>query len=71
MAAESLDSVVREASLSPRSLGDSGEDIPAAPLLYARLSTGELALRLGTDTPTSNLMMLETGEPVYTPVNQV
>jgi len=39
--------------------------------LYARISTGELVLRLGADKKSGNLTMLETGEPIYTPVVQV
>ena len=44
---------------------------PASPLLYARLSSGELVLRLGAHCPAGDLTMLETGEPVYSPVTQV
>ncbi|KAL8159923.1 hypothetical protein V2J09_001460 [Rumex salicifolius] len=37
---------------------------------YARLITGEFALRLGAHRPADNLSMLETGELVYTPLTQ-
>ena len=50
---------------------DYGDRIPASPLLYARLNTGELVLRLGTHCPSGDVTLLETGEPVYSPVTQV
>lgn len=40
-------------------------------LLYAKLKTGEKVLRLGADHPAGDLLMLETGEPVYSPITQV
>lgn len=43
----------------------------ASRLLYARLSTGELVLRLGAHCPSGNLTLLETGEPAYSPITQV
>lgn len=68
-ATESLDSVVRLASSNTDVLVDGGT-LPATPVLYAKVSTGELILRLGVDSR-SDLTMLETGEPIYTPVMQV
>lgn len=41
------------------------------PLLYARISSGEVVQRLGADHPSERLLMLETGEPIYVPVTQV
>lgn len=38
--------------------------------LYAKLSTGDLVLRLGADQPSENLTMLETGELIYSPITQ-
>ncbi|KAK4355235.1 hypothetical protein RND71_024206 [Anisodus tanguticus] len=67
-ATESLDSVVRLASSNTDVLIDEGT-LPATPVLYAKVSTGELILRLGVDRR-SDLTMLETGEPIYTPVMQ-
>lgn len=67
-AAESLDSVVKLASLNTDVLADEGT-LTATPVLYAKVSTGELILRLGADSR-SDLTMLETGEPIYTPVMQ-
>ncbi|XP_060187776.1 uncharacterized protein LOC132616975 isoform X2 [Lycium barbarum] len=67
-ATESLDSVVRLASSNNDVLVDEGT-LPATPVLYAKVSTGELILRLGVDRR-SDLTMLETGEPIYTPVMQ-
>ncbi|KAL3364662.1 hypothetical protein AABB24_013443 [Solanum stoloniferum] len=67
-ATESLDSVVRLGSLNTDVLTDDGT-LPATPVLYAKVNTGELILRLGVDSQ-SDLTMLETGEPIYTPVMQ-
>ncbi|KAL8159925.1 hypothetical protein V2J09_001462 [Rumex salicifolius] len=44
---------------------------PLNPGSYARLITGEFALRLGAHRPADNLSMLETGELVYTPLTQL
>jgi Rab3 GTPase-activating protein catalytic subunit len=71
VATESLDSVMREASTDAVESAYSKDMLPASPILYARISTGELVLRLGADSPFSNVTMLETGEPVYSPVTQV
>lgn len=71
IATESLDYAVSEASSNAAESAGSKDIIPASPILYARISTGELVLRLGADCPFSNLTMLETGEPVYSPVTQV
>ncbi|KAK4714921.1 hypothetical protein R3W88_020828 [Solanum pinnatisectum] len=67
-ATESLDSVVRLGSSNTDVLADDGT-LPATPVLYAKVNTGELILRLGVDSQ-SDLTMLETGEPIYTPVMQ-
>jgi Rab3 GTPase-activating protein catalytic subunit len=48
-----------------------GDDTSASRLLYARLSTGELVLRLGAHSPSGNMTLLETGEPAYSPITQV
>ncbi|CAN6560644.1 unnamed protein product [Malus baccata var. baccata] len=69
IATETLDFVIREASPNAEDSALS-KDNPACPILYAKLSTGELVLRLGADSPSGNLTMLETGEPVYSPVTQ-
>lgn len=70
IATETLDFVIREASPNAEE-SSASKDNTAGPILYARLSTGELVLRLGADRPYSNLKMLETGEPMYSPVTQV
>lgn len=67
-ATESLDSVVRLASSNTDVLVDERAPLET-PVLYAKVSTGELILRLGVDRR-SDLTMLETGEPIYTPVMQ-
>ncbi|XP_028754222.1 rab3 GTPase-activating protein catalytic subunit isoform X2 [Neltuma alba] len=66
-ATESLDSLMEGSSVTKESMRD---HIPKAPVLYARLNTGELVLRLGADRPSGDLTLLETGEPVYSPVMQ-
>ncbi|KAF3955781.1 hypothetical protein CMV_019037 [Castanea mollissima] len=70
IATESLDSVMREVTTDVAESASSQDMLPSSPILYARISTGELVLRLGADCPCSNLTMLETGEPVYSLVTQ-
>ncbi|XP_058220105.1 uncharacterized protein LOC131330506 isoform X3 [Rhododendron vialii] len=70
IATESLESVLRQAGSNAKESAVSEGGVPLAPVLYAQISTGELVLRLGADKPFDNLTMLETGEPVYTPVMQ-
>ncbi|KAI3466262.1 hypothetical protein Pfo_022925 [Paulownia fortunei] len=69
-AVESLESVTVQAS--PNAAGSSASDstLPLDPCFYARTKSGELVLRLGADRECDNLTMLETGEPVYSPVLQ-
>lgn len=71
IANKSLDYVMKEASSNDEESAYCKPAVPASPVLYARLSTGELVLRLGADHPFSSMTMLETGEPVYSPVTQV
>ncbi|KAB1215176.1 Rab3 GTPase-activating protein catalytic subunit [Morella rubra] len=70
IANKSLDYVMKEASSNDEESAYCKPAVPASPVLYARLSTGELVLRLGADHPFSSMTMLETGEPVYSPVTQ-
>lgn len=68
--------VAHEDSSSPKSVGKhtaplDGVGRTPPVLLYARLKTGEIVLRLGADQPAADLLMLETGEPVYSPITQV
>ncbi|KAJ7963783.1 rab3 GTPase-activating protein catalytic subunit [Quillaja saponaria] len=70
IATESLDSALNEAGPNIGECPDSRDRIPESPILYARLSNGEIVIRLGADCPYGNLTMLETGEPVYSPVSQ-
>lgn len=66
-ATESLESIISQAShVTESSIPES----TVSPLLYARTSTGEYVLRLGADKQCDSLTMLETGEPIYTPVAQ-
>ncbi|KAJ0046143.1 hypothetical protein Pint_04100 [Pistacia integerrima] len=69
IATESLDSVMRQSSSNVEGSSLSMGTSPASSVLYARISNGELVLRLGADRPT-DLTMLETGEPVYFPITQ-
>lgn len=69
VANESLDSAVM--GEGPNSKESGGPKTSSSPILYARLSTGELIQRLGADHPSDNLLMLETGEPIYFPATQV
>ncbi|XP_059662466.1 uncharacterized protein LOC132308409 [Cornus florida] len=70
IATESLDSVISQANSNVEESAVSDGMVPASTILYASISTGELVLRLGADKLFDNLTMLETGEPVYTPVTQ-
>ncbi|KAI3986725.1 hypothetical protein MKX01_014263 [Papaver californicum] len=69
IATESLDSILREASIHADQIDVSASSVSSL-VLYARLSSGELVLRLGADHPYEGIRMLETGEPVYAPVTQ-
>lgn len=69
LATEQLDSVERQAN-SNLKISDLEDTSPGSRVLYAKISTGELVLRLGVNK-LSDLRMLETDEPIYTPVIQV
>ncbi|KAD4386032.1 hypothetical protein E3N88_26201 [Mikania micrantha] len=66
IATESLDSVLKQADLNDDMTPSNGETA----LMYARVNSGDLVLRLGAAKQCENLTMLETGEPVYAPVMQ-
>ncbi|KAK7305142.1 hypothetical protein VNO77_43042 [Canavalia gladiata] len=70
LATESLDSMLMEANSNTSESANYTDKTPACPLLYARLNTGELVLRLGADCPSGDQMLLETGEPAYSPFMQ-
>ncbi|KAJ9153798.1 hypothetical protein P3X46_027200 [Hevea brasiliensis] len=70
LATESLELVMRDASLPAEQSSISNGTVSSSHILYARLSNGENVLRLGTDRPADNLTILETGEPVYSPITQ-
>ncbi|XP_028796760.1 rab3 GTPase-activating protein catalytic subunit-like, partial [Neltuma alba] len=71
VAAESMDSMLLKARSNIDELVDYSDcNIASSPVKYARLSTGEFVVRLGADCPAGDLMLLETGEPVYSPVTQ-
>ncbi|PON62697.1 Rab3 GTPase-activating protein catalytic subunit [Parasponia andersonii] len=69
IATHSLDLVIKEGNSNAEESA-APKDVPACAILYARISTGEFVLRLGADRPSGDLTMLETGEPVYSPVTQ-
>ncbi|KAI4321963.1 hypothetical protein MLD38_035281 [Melastoma candidum] len=68
---ESLDSKIKEAEATSKAEESASQNYCySCPDLYARLTTGEMVMRLGADHPCPDLTMLETGEPVYSPVTQ-
>ncbi|KAJ4980281.1 hypothetical protein NE237_031118 [Protea cynaroides] len=69
-ATELLDLILRDANPDVEQSVDSHVMVSSGPVLYARSSSGDPVLRLGADRPSENLTMLETGEPVYSPVTQ-
>ncbi|KAL2476335.1 hypothetical protein Adt_37071 [Abeliophyllum distichum] len=69
-ASESLESVAGQASSNIEESSGSEVTVPLVPHLYAMTKSGELVLRLGADKECDDLTMLETGEPIYTPVTQ-
>ncbi|KAL2316740.1 hypothetical protein Fmac_030616 [Flemingia macrophylla] len=70
IATESLDSMLMQANSAIKESTDHKAGAPATPVLYARLNSGELVLRLGADRQAGDMTLLETGEPVYSPVTQ-
>jgi len=71
IATESLDSMMIQASSGTKESSDNNVGAPASPVLYARVNSGELVLRLGADRLAGDMTLLETGEPVYSPLTQV
>ncbi|XP_047951244.1 rab3 GTPase-activating protein catalytic subunit-like isoform X2 [Salvia hispanica] len=67
-ALESLESITAQADATGSS--DFESRPPLDPCYYAKTKSGELVLRLGADKRFENLTMLETGEPIYSPVMQ-
>ncbi|CAN1789760.1 Rab3 GTPase-activating protein catalytic subunit [Linum perenne] len=68
LASESLEAVLRDANTYSE---ESARGVNAPQhLLYAKMSNGELVLRLGAGSKAPDLFMLETGEPIYSPVPQ-
>ncbi|XP_072951923.1 uncharacterized protein [Typha angustifolia] len=70
IAKEELDSVLKQKSLDSSHSGDSPQKCSLHNKFYAKNSVGDYVLRLGADCPSQNLTMLETGEPIYSPVLQ-
>ncbi|KAK1440076.1 hypothetical protein QVD17_05901 [Tagetes erecta] len=67
---ESLNSVLKQANCNDDMSPSSGDIHSESALLYARVCSGELVLRLGVDKQLENTRLLDTGEPVYAPVLQ-
>lgn len=70
VATESLDSILKEASLDNKDSVDAPGKLSSSNVLYARINSGEYVLRLGVDHLYESLTMLETGEPIYSPMAQ-
>lgn len=71
VATESMDSMLLKASSNIDDLVDYSDSVASSPVQYARLSTGEFVVRLGADCLAGDLTLLETGEPIYSPITQV
>ncbi|CAM6097290.1 unnamed protein product [Calypogeia fissa] len=54
----------------PAAAGDMSPTQSQSTELCAKLKDGRLVLRLGADYPADGLRMLETGEPIYSPLTQ-
>ncbi|MBA0722100.1 hypothetical protein Golax_009580, partial [Gossypium laxum] len=70
IATESFDSEMMEAGSNVKESDVSKGTVSAGSALYARLKTGELVFRQGANQLIENLPMLETGEPIYSPITQ-
>ncbi|KAK8579061.1 hypothetical protein V6N12_069395 [Hibiscus sabdariffa] len=70
IAAESFDSEMMEASSIVKESDLSLGTMSVSSALYARVKTGEIVLRQGANQLLENLTMLETGEPIYSPITQ-
>ncbi|KAK8643955.1 hypothetical protein V6N13_013232 [Hibiscus sabdariffa] len=70
IAAESFAYEMMEASSNIKESDVSTGTMSVSSALYARVKTGELVLRQGANQPIENLTMLETGEPLYSPITQ-
>ncbi|CAN6199150.1 unnamed protein product, partial [Urochloa humidicola] len=68
-AKESLDSLLKQANIDNSEPRFSNGKSPDSEM-YARDSTGHYVLRLGADQASENLTLLETGEPIYSPILQ-
>lgn len=69
-AIESLDSFISQSN-SIKSISSNSNHEPLSSPIFARNKTGDLVLRVGADHQSENLTMLETNEPIYSPVTQV
>ncbi|PIA28787.1 hypothetical protein AQUCO_06600002v1 [Aquilegia coerulea] len=70
VASETLYSIMKDAGPDAEESTFSPGPVSSNSKLYAKVSSGDLVLRLGVDQPSDKLTMLETGEPVYSPITQ-
>ncbi|KAG4161638.1 hypothetical protein ERO13_D01G068300v2 [Gossypium hirsutum] len=70
IATESFDSEMEEARSNVEESDVAIGTLAPSSALYARVSSGELVLRQGANQLAENLTMLETGEPIYSPITQ-
>ncbi|XP_076892464.1 uncharacterized protein LOC143544195 [Bidens hawaiensis] len=70
IATASLDSVLKQADDNAGVSRPSKDILSESPVMYARDNSGKFVLRLGADKRFENTTLLDTGEPVYTPVMQ-
>ncbi|GMI63762.1 hypothetical protein like AT5G55060 [Hibiscus trionum] len=70
IAAESFASEMMEASSNVKESDISMGTKSVSSALYARVKSRELVLRQGANQQLENLTMLETDEPIYTPITQ-
>ncbi|KAI7735591.1 hypothetical protein M8C21_030754 [Ambrosia artemisiifolia] len=70
IATASLDFVLKQANNIAELSHPPVDLLPESHHVYARISSGEFVLRLGADKQLENTTLLDTGEPVYTPVMQ-
>ncbi|EPS60286.1 hypothetical protein M569_14518, partial [Genlisea aurea] len=69
-AVESLESVMAEACSNRLTSSGCAETPSCDPRLYAKTKSGDIVVRLGADKMSGNLTMLETGDPIFSPILQ-
>lgn len=69
IAVEALGSLIKQTTENEDSVVSYQKNVSNTSL-YTRLKSGDIAVRLGVDKLSGNLFMLETAEPIYSPVTQ-